>query len=89
MLRSDICLFSEKKVGEGGGKEATGLAGDTGNITGKKLQSPNPFLVTGQQEIISEKTEVRNRNPFEEDHDRLNPFVKDNDEELANEEGEG
>ena len=86
MLRSDICLFSEKKVGEGGGKEVAGPARDTGNISSKKLQSPNPFLVTGQQEIISEKTEVRNRNPFEEDHDRLNPFVKDNDEELANEE---
>ena len=58
---------------------------ETGNIENKK-QPENPFLVVQSKEINGEKTERKNRNPFEGEDDRASPFVKDNDKVSVNEE---
>ena len=83
--------FADKKPGaEQSGRGEEGQEGEvlgsreTGNISSKK-QPLNPFLVIPPEEMGSRKTELKNRNPFEEDQDRLNPFVKDNDVSSANE----
>ena len=61
------------------------ISQETGNIEEKK-QPENPFLVVHPEEINGEKTEAKNRNPFEGEDDRASPFVKDNDKVSVNEE---
>ena len=85
---SNMCLLSEKKASKDSreGERAEVLVSqETGNIEDKK-QPENPFLVDHREEINGEKTETKNRNPFEGEDDRANPFVKANDKVSVNEE---